>query len=50
MTETLFCTSDELSGLAERDGWVMTPLFDAESGEPLGLFDEASVNYLGIKL
>ena len=32
------------AGFGERDAWFMTPLFDAESGEPLALFDGASMN------
>ncbi|SHH70430.1 ornithine cyclodeaminase family protein [Halobaculum gomorrense] len=32
------------AGFGERDAWFMTPLFDAESGEPLALLDGASMN------
>ncbi|WP_281194500.1 ornithine cyclodeaminase family protein [Halorubrum sp. F4] len=32
------------SGFGERDAWFMTPLFDAESGEPLAVIDGASMN------
>ncbi|QLG62580.1 ornithine cyclodeaminase family protein [Halorarum salinum] len=32
------------SGFGERDAWFVTPLFDAESGEPLALLDGASMN------
>ncbi|WP_135826603.1 ornithine cyclodeaminase family protein [Halorussus ruber] len=32
------------AGFGEEDAWFMTPLFDAESGEPLALLDGASMN------
>ena len=32
------------AGFGERDAWFMTPLFDAESGEPLAVLDGASMN------
>ncbi|MGB9985942.1 ornithine cyclodeaminase family protein [Salarchaeum japonicum] len=32
------------AGFGERDAWFMTPLFDADSGEPLALIDGASMN------
>ncbi|ESP87222.1 ornithine cyclodeaminase family protein [Candidatus Halobonum tyrrellensis] len=32
------------AGFGGRDAWFMTPLFDAESGEPLALLDGASMN------
>ena len=32
------------AGFGERDAWFVTPLFDAESGEPLALVDGASMN------
>jgi len=32
------------AGFGEADAWFMTPLFDAESGEPLALLDGASMN------
>jgi alanine dehydrogenase len=32
------------AGFGERDAWFMTPLFDAESGEPLAMLDGASMN------
>ncbi|GAA0656675.1 ornithine cyclodeaminase family protein [Salarchaeum japonicum] len=32
------------AGFSERDAWFMTPLFDADSGEPLALLDGASMN------
>ncbi|WP_411963731.1 ornithine cyclodeaminase family protein [Haloferax sp. YSMS24] len=32
------------AGFGETDAWFMTPLFDAESGEPLALLDGASMN------
>ncbi|WP_224335486.1 ornithine cyclodeaminase family protein [Haloprofundus halobius] len=32
------------AGFGERDAWFMTPLFDAESGEPLALLDGARMN------
>jgi len=32
------------AGFAERDAWFATPLFDAESGEPLAIVDGASMN------
>jgi alanine dehydrogenase len=32
------------AGFGERDSWFMTPLFDADSGEPLALLDGASMN------
>jgi alanine dehydrogenase len=32
------------AGFGERDAWFLTPLFDAESGEPLALLDGASMN------
>ncbi|KTG08328.1 ornithine cyclodeaminase [Haloprofundus marisrubri] len=32
------------AGFGERDAWFMTPLFDADSGEPLALLDGASMN------
>ncbi|XVH31929.1 ornithine cyclodeaminase family protein [Haloferacaceae archaeon DSL9] len=32
------------AGFGARDAWFMTPLFDAESGEPLALLDGASMN------
>jgi alanine dehydrogenase len=32
------------AGFGGRDAWFMTPLFDAESGEPLALIDGASMN------
>jgi alanine dehydrogenase len=32
------------AGFGGRDAWFMTPLFDAESGEPLALLDGASLN------
>jgi alanine dehydrogenase len=32
------------AGFAERDAWFATPLFDAESGEPLAVVDGASMN------
>jgi alanine dehydrogenase len=34
------------AGFGERDAWFVTPLFDAESGEPLALVDGASMNPL----
>jgi alanine dehydrogenase len=32
------------AGFGEEDAWFMTPLFDADSGEPLALLDGASMN------
>ncbi len=32
------------AGFGERDAWFMTPLFDAETGEPLAVLDGASMN------
>ncbi|MFD1571984.1 ornithine cyclodeaminase family protein [Halorubrum laminariae] len=32
------------AGFGARDAWFVTPLFDAESGEPLALLDGASMN------
>ena len=32
------------AGFGETDAWFVTPLFDAESGEPLALLDGASMN------
>ena len=32
------------AGFGASDAWFMTPLFDAESGEPLALLDGASMN------
>jgi alanine dehydrogenase len=32
------------AGFGEQDAWFVTPLFDAESGEPLALLDGASMN------
>ncbi|WP_049982397.1 ornithine cyclodeaminase family protein [Halorubrum sp. BV1] len=32
------------AGFGSRDAWFMTPLFDADSGEPLALLDGASMN------
>ncbi|WP_132058331.1 ornithine cyclodeaminase family protein [Halorussus amylolyticus] len=32
------------AGFGAQDAWFMTPLFDAESGEPLALLDGASMN------
>ncbi|MFC7115004.1 ornithine cyclodeaminase family protein [Natronoarchaeum sp. GCM10025703] len=32
------------AGFGEQDAWFMTPLFDAESGEPLAILDGASMN------
>lgn len=32
------------AGFGEGDAWFVTPLFDAESGEPLALLDGASMN------
>jgi alanine dehydrogenase len=32
------------AGFGGRDAWFMTPLFDADSGEPLALLDGASLN------
>ncbi|WP_049984791.1 ornithine cyclodeaminase family protein [Halobellus rufus] len=32
------------AGFGAKDAWFMTPLFDAESGEPLALVDGASMN------
>jgi alanine dehydrogenase len=32
------------AGFGARDAWFVTPLFDAESGEPLALIDGASMN------
>ncbi|KAB1194001.1 ornithine cyclodeaminase family protein [Haloferax sp. MBLA0076] len=32
------------AGFGATDAWFMTPLFDAESGEPLALLDGASMN------
>ena len=32
------------AGFGEGDAWFMTPLYDAESGEPLALLDGASMN------
>ncbi|MFW6321405.1 MAG: ornithine cyclodeaminase family protein [Halohasta sp.] len=32
------------AGFGERDAWFVTPLFDAESGEPLALLDGAYMN------
>ncbi|WP_138007470.1 ornithine cyclodeaminase family protein [Halalkalirubrum salinum] len=32
------------AGFGARDAWFMTPLFDAESGEPIALLDGASMN------
>lgn len=32
------------AGFGERDAWFMTPIFDADSGEPLALLDGASMN------
>jgi alanine dehydrogenase len=32
------------AGFGDRDAWFFTPLFDAESGEPLALLDGASMN------
>ena len=33
-----------VAGFGEADAWFTTPLFDAESGEPLALLDGASMN------
>jgi len=32
------------AGFGERDAWFVTPLFDAEGGEPLAILDGASMN------
>jgi alanine dehydrogenase len=32
------------AGFGARDAWFITPLFDAESGEPLAILDGASMN------
>jgi len=32
------------AGFSERDAWFVTPLFDADSGEPLAVLDGASMN------
>ncbi|MFC3476504.1 ornithine cyclodeaminase family protein [Halobacterium litoreum] len=32
------------AGFGERDAWFVTPLFDAESGEPLAILDGARMN------
>ncbi|MFC7071372.1 ornithine cyclodeaminase family protein [Halobaculum lipolyticum] len=32
------------AGFGARDAWFVTPLFDAESGEPLAILDGASMN------
>lgn len=32
------------AGFAERDAWFVTPLFDADTGEPLAVLDGASMN------
>ena len=32
------------AGFGERDAWFVTPLFDADTGEPLALLDGASMN------
>ena len=32
------------AGFGSRDAWFVTPLFDAESGEPLAILDGASMN------
>jgi alanine dehydrogenase len=32
------------AGFAERDAWFATPLFDADTGEPLAMIDGASMN------
>ncbi len=32
------------AGFGESDAWFMTPLFDADSGEPLALLDGAAMN------
>lgn len=32
------------AGFGAKDAWFLTPLFDAESGEPLALLDGASMN------
>ncbi|ADJ15031.1 ornithine cyclodeaminase family protein [Halalkalicoccus jeotgali] len=32
------------AGFGERDAWFVTPVFDAESGEPLAVLDGASLN------
>jgi len=32
------------AGFGARDAWFMTPLYDAETGEPLALLDGASMN------
>lgn len=32
------------AGFGERDAWFMTPLFDADTGEPLAILDGASMN------
>jgi alanine dehydrogenase len=32
------------AGFGEADAWFVTPLFDAESGEPLAILDGASMN------
>lgn len=32
------------AGFSERDAWFVTPLFDAESGEPLAVLDGAYLN------
>ena len=32
------------AGFGERDAWFVTPLFDADSGEPLAILDGASMN------
>ncbi|MFC4551476.1 MULTISPECIES: ornithine cyclodeaminase family protein [Halorussus] len=32
------------AGFGEKDAWFVTPLYDAESGEPLALIDGASMN------
>lgn len=32
------------AGFGDRDAWFMTPLFDADSGEPLAVLDGASLN------
>lgn len=32
------------AGFGERDAWFLTPLFDAETGEPLAILDGAAMN------
>ncbi len=32
------------AGFGDEDAWLMTPLFDTESGRPLGLLDGAALN------